>query len=430
MTEPAHESAEKAVIGSMLLRPMEFHSLELDHKDLTLPDCRRIFQAMAALWDEGTTPDVIAIADWTDREKGRALDAAVIADMTRHAANQLEVAHGAKIITRYALDRRVRLVAKSLGVSEATGDELLAEAMTAFNGLSGGRGDGAILLTKAIGALMEESERRSKGATGSQILTGMKVFDDWVSLERGAVLTVAGRPSMGKSALVLWMMDQWAKQGERALLFSTETGSTGIARRFLAKEAKVNSRHFGNGDESVEMVRDLHGAAVRLHNHPIWIDDESDRAAAIARTIRLHRQQNNISVVVIDHIQECIEGDEPRNEINKLLSVVRSACRESPKLGLVLVSQLSRRVENRESKRPQMSDLKESGKIEETSDGILLAFRPYYYADVSKQFKDEDKGQMWLNIAKNRDGKTGWLKMLWDHNRGQVVGPMDIQDRA
>lgn len=424
MTEPAHESAEKAVIGSMLLRPMEFHSLDINAKDLTLPDCRRIFQAMAALWDEGITPDAIAVADWTERSMGRALDAADVADMTRHAANQLEVAHGAKIIARHALDRRVRLVAQSINVSDASGDDLLAEAMTAFNGLSEGTGRGAILLTDAIGELLEESERRTKGDGGSQILTGMKVFDDWVGLERGGVLTVAGRPSMGKSALVLWMINQWALHGERILLFSTETGSAGVARRFLAKEARVNSRHFGHGDDSQEMWCSLHGAASRLHPLPIWIDDESDSAATIARTIRLHRQQDNISVVVIDHIQECIEGDEPRNEINKLLSVVRSACRESPKLGLVLVSQLSRRVESRENRKPQMSDLKESGKIEETSDGVLLAFRPYYYADVSKQFKDESKEQMWLNIAKNRDGKTGWLKMVWDHNRGQVVGPL------
>jgi replicative DNA helicase len=404
---------------------MEFHSLELDPKDMTLPDCRRILQAMAALWEEGTKPEPVSIADWTEREKGRELDAGDISLLTKYAANQLEVAHGAKIITRHALDRRVRLVAQSLNVSDAHGEDLLGEAMTAFNGLSAGEHKGAVLLTRAIGELLQESERRSKGDKGSQILTGMKVVDDWVGLERGGVLTVAGRPSMGKSALVLWLIDQWAKQGERVLLFSTETGAGGVARRFLAKEAKVNSRHFGHGDDSTEMWKDLNGAAHRLHSHPVWIDDESDNAASIARTIRLHRQQDKISVVVIDHIQECIEGDEPRNEINKLLSVVRSACRETPKLGLVLVSQLSRRVENRESRKPQMSDLKESGKIEETSDGVLLAFRPYYYADVSDKFKGESKEQMWLNIAKNRDGKTGWLKMLWDHNRGQVIGPLD-----
>lgn len=424
MTEPAHQSAELAVIGSMLLRPIEFHSIELDPKDLTLPDCRRIYQAMAGLWEEGTTPDPVSISDWTERTKGRALDAGDVALLTGHAANQLEVAHGAKVIARCALDRRVRLVAQSLGVSDAHGDDLLGEAMTAFNGLSVGDAKGAVLLTTAVGELLAEADRRAKGDKGSQILTGVGPVDEWVSLERGGVLVMAGRPSMGKSAMVQYMIECWAQQGERVLLFSTETGSTGVARRFLAKAAHLNSRHFGNGDDSEYTWGKLTGAAEKIHPYPVWIDDQSDNATSIAKTIRLHRQQNNISVVVIDHIQECIPNEEPRNEINKLISMVRSACRETPKLGLVLVSQLSRRVENRENRKPQMSDLKESGKIEETADGVLLAFRPYYYADVSARFKDEDKGQMWLNIAKNRDGKTGWLKMAWDHGRGQVLGPL------
>lgn len=425
MTEPAHESAQRAVVGSMLLRPVEFHSVKISVSDMTLPDCRRVLEAMTALWLEGTTPDPMAIADWTERSKGRSLDVGDVADLTKYAANQIEVAHGAKIISRCALDRRVRLVAQSIAVSDARDNDLLGEAMTAFNGLSEGDGKGPVLLTKAVSGLLDEAERMSKGDAGNQIKTGAEKVDDMVSFERGGVLVMAGRPSMGKSAMVQWLIEQWAERGERVLLFSTETGSQGVARRFLARAARVNSRHFGYGGDSDEMWKDITGAAHKLHPYPVWIDDESDDAVSIAKTIRLFRQQEHVSVVVIDHIQECIEGDEPRNEINKLISSVRSACRENPKLGLVLVSQLSRRVEGRESRRPQMSDLKESGKIEETADGVLLAFRPHYYAGVSEKFEKEDPGALWLNVAKNRDGKTGWLKMAWDDRRGQVLGPLD-----
>lgn len=429
MTEKAHETAEQAVVGSMLMRPFEYHSIrQLSVNDITLPVPHRAYEAIEALWVEGTTPDLVSIVDWTERSRGRALEDHHLLELTEHSSNAIELGRAVEIVRSAALDRRVRLVARGLAQSDKRGAKLLSEAMTAFNSLAQTTGDGATLLSHAIRDVLEEAERMETGKSDMLITTGLTPVDRKIHIERGGVLTVAGRPSMGKSALALWLIDQWVKQGERVLLFSTETGVAGVARRFLSLATKLNSRDFGYGHTNTETWRRLTSGAARLHDHPVWIDDTSDNAVDIAKNIRLHRQRDGITVVVIDHIQECIPGEDPRKEINQLLLAVRSACRETPKLGLVLLSQLSRRVESRESKIPQMSDTKESGKIEETSDVVALAFRPAYYAHMSERYKNHDHREMWLSIAKNRDGKTGWLKMGWDPGRGQVIGPLDTRD--
>jgi replicative DNA helicase len=427
MTEKSHETAERAIVGSLLLRPFEYHSIgALTHKEFALPDCRRAYQAIERLWADGVTPGVVAIVDWTESEKGRALPFEEVDGITRYTTNCIELGRAVEIVRQAALDRRVRLAAQALAQSPKRGEKLLSEAMTAFNGLGAGDDDGAILLTHAIRDVTIKAEQLEKGEGAEFIIsTGVAGVDAKVHMERGGVLVVAGRPSMGKSALMLWLVDQWAKRGERILMFTTETGASGVARRFLAMETKLNSRSFGYGNDSNETWSRVTSGAAALHGHPVWIDDQSDNGADIARRIRYHRQRDGITIVVIDHIQECIPGDDPRKEINQLIASVRSACREAPRIGLVLVSQLARRVESRDNRIPIMSDLKESGKIEETADSVLLAFRPSYYAKDCKRYKDHSQDEMWLSVAKNRDGATGWLKMSWDSARGQVRGVLD-----
>jgi replicative DNA helicase len=423
--QPAHENAQRALIGNLLLRPQLFHDLDLRVDEFNLPDCRRIYEALGALWANGVTPDMVSVADWTERNEGRGLDALAVSQLCDYSDMTYQLDAAAQIIRSAAVDAKVRTLADRLVRSDLHGEELLASAMTAFNGVLSANGDGPTRLTAAIDQVMRDMERPADAA-GSQVRTGIPMLDDLNLLDHGGVLTIAGRPSMGKSALIQYLATQWAQHGERVLNFSTETPKAKQARRFLSAASGVNSGHLvGRRGHTQPLWDAVTEGAARLHGLPIWIDDQSDRAEKIARTLRRMRQQHGITVAVVDHIQECIPSEDPRKEINQLISMLRSVCRETPKIALVLVSQLSRRVESREDRRPRMSDLKESGKIEEASDSILLAFRPHYYRHQVNGFKNADPGVMLVDVAKNRDGATFALRFSWDNGLGHVRGILE-----
>jgi replicative DNA helicase len=425
MSEPAHEQAQKAVIGALLLRPQEYHSLKLEVEDLTLPVPRRVFEAIVDLWDEGITPDALSIADWTEANKGRTLDMLEVADLSQFASFAWEIPRSAEIVRNAATDRRVRLVAESIMKSGNRGPKLLAEAMTAFNDIGDKKGNGAVRLTDAVGALLNEAERRAKGEITTQIMTGIPALDYHQLLPRGGTLTLAGATSMGKSAFMQFLVEHWAAQGERILIFTTETQQQRVARRFLASASDLNSRDFGYGKDSADTWRAMTRGASKIHELPIWVDDASDRAPAMAQEVRKRRQQDGISIVVVDHLQECIDNEDPRNEMNRLIATLKSVCREEPKISLVMLSQFTRGIDNRPDRKPRLSDLKESGSIEQASDVVAFVFRPYYYREQVPQYKQSNPGGMYIHKAKQKDGPPGWFGMSWDNNRGQVRGVLE-----
>lgn len=422
--EPAHEQAQRVVIGSLLLRPMDFHTAKIETGFFTLPDCRRTIEAIIDLWDEGITPDILSILDWTEANKGRALTFDELNHLSGFTSLSWEFSRSVAIVRQAYIDRQIRLVAEGIRTSPKRGSALLADATTAFNRIGDSSKNGAVLLTQAVGELLSDAERRQQGDTGSQIITGVTALDKELFLDRGAVVTIAGCTSMGKSTVANHLIDLWAKAGERILLFSTETSTSMVARRFLASTAELNSREFGYGEDSADTWRKMTSGASKLHGHSVWIDDESDNARDIAKVIRRARQQDGITIVVVDHIQECIPNEDPRTEMNQLISSLRSACREEPKITLVLISQLSRAVERRESRLPRLSDLKESGNIENASDQVIFVFRPWYYADHLPKYKKVGPGELWINRAKVRDGPTGWFGFGWTQ-QAHIRGVLD-----
>lgn len=424
--ESAYEQAQKAVVGALLLRPQEFHSVRVQPDEMTLPDCRRILEAIIDLWDEGITPDALSIADWTEANKGRTIDMGDVASYSEFASFAWEIPRSVAIVRQAAQERQVRLIAEGIMKSPKRGSKLLAEAMTAFNHVGSGDGGGAIRLTDATAEFMTTAEAIQKGEDiGALINTGVPDIDKHRLLQRGGVLTVAAQTSMGKTALLIYLMARWAEMGERILYISTETPRDMVVRRFLANASRTSSRDFGYGADSSEMWGSIIGAASQIHGYPIWIDDQSGVSSEITKSIRRERQLNGITIVIIDYLQECIENVDPRNEMNQLLHATKRVCREEPKIALVQLSQLGRGVEKRESRIPQISDLKESGSIEQVSDSILFLLRPWEYRHVVAKYTNSSPGVMWIKKGKTRDGPKGWFGLSWDNHRGQVRGALE-----
>jgi len=415
MVERAEQSLlERQVIGRLVHCPARLYELHLEPEDFLDPWCRKAYRAILAAVTAHDPEKVDALV--IEEASGGKVDANDLVTASADPCIDVLLEHHAERIRCTALAQRVRRKADDLSHSALEGDELLAEAMTAFNGLGQVRDDRSISLKDSQQEMWAEFLATRRGDKPG-LKTGFKDMDDLGCLERGGVCVIAGRPSMGKSALTLWLSRHLAANGERVLVFSTEMAHRKWSRRMVASEARVNSRALATGSANVTDMAAIKDAIISTAPLPIWIDDQSDRLKSIVVAIRQHRQRNQITVAIVDHLQECIQGKEANRELTELLGALRSVSRESPKTTLILVSQLNREVEKRPDKMPLMSDLRESGRIEEVADSVLLCYRPHYYTPDKS-----DASEFLIKVAKNRDGNTGRLELVWDPKNGCIRG--------
>lgn len=427
------KSAERTFVARLILYPQEYHDHELAPAEFAHSECRRLYTGIGELWKAGTTPDVVALEDWTRRVRGLTLPAEAIVKLSDEAGLSLNMRHLAELIRGYATDREVRKIAAGLLNSETNGGELLAEAMGAFNSVGRSSGGGWEHIGDVMATVLDNAERAEKGEdVGDLILTGEPAVDRLNLLDRGGVLIVAGRPSMGKTSLVQYLARKWAENGEKVGVFSTETKSVGMGRRLLSERSGIGYRDLaGPGPRDSQTWRAMSAGASDLAKLGIWIDHHSNRTEKIARAIRRGRQRHGLTVVVIDYMQKCLPYNDPVREMNQLLAAAIAACDEEPPIGLVAVSQLNRSVERRPDRIPRLPDLKESGRLEEDADVVLFPFRGHYYQERGDDgFSDQDPRLMSLIQAKARNDALYRLDMEWDNLRGHVLGPRSNRDAS
>jgi replicative DNA helicase len=415
--------AEIAIIGAVLLRPDTYHDVgTIPVEAFRHHFTRLVWRGIGELWQDGTTPDIIAIEDWSRSNGPEPIDIFRLFKYQDHAGLAIEAIAAAEQLRNDHLDYQVRLHCEALKKSPLRAAELLAEAQEVFAGISAPTGNGEpVRLTQAVKEVLEDADRKQKGEHLSLEL-GVPAMDRLGLLPPGCIMTIAGRPGMGKSAFLLWLMSCWVAQGERILVFSTETTRTQLAKRWIAADQRMNSMHIATGADSRETWQKMTAGAARLHPHPVWIDDNANRPGPIVSAIRRMHAREGIKIVAIDHIQKCIDNVEPRLETDRLLSAVHDTCKPLG-IGLVLCSQFSRDVERRPSRVPQQSDLKESGAIEADSHSILFPFRSWHYRRHVEEYNDPKlQNRMTLIVEKNRDGATPEIPFAWDDDRGQVLG--------
>lgn len=427
---PPHSlESEQSVLGGLLLDNQAWDRIGdmITDEDFYRDEHRRIYRQIRKLLEQGKPADVVTVAEALDAA-GESEHTGGLAYLGELAANTPSAAN----IRRYAEIVSERSVLRRL---VATADEIAGSALSPL-----GR-DAKTLLDEAeakIFAIAEAGSRHSEGFQHinpllSQVVeriqelhdrdnpsditgipTGFIDLDQKTSgLQPGDLIIVAGRPSMGKTAFALNIAENVAVDtGLPVAVFSMEMGGAQLAMRMLASIGRLDSHRVRTGRLNDDEWSRLSMALGKLHEAPIYIDESGglNPVDLRARARRLHRQCGKLGLIVIDYIQLMASARQNENRATEVSEISRSIKSLAKELSvpIIALSQLSRKVEERNDKRPMMSDLRESGAIEQDADVIMMLYREEYYKPDT-----QDKGVAECIIGKQRNGPTGTVRMAF-----------------
>ena len=426
---PHNLEAESSVLGAILLAEKALDPVLIDVRlapdDFYRERHRHIFRAMIRL-KERTEPgpiDTTTVA--AELEAQGVLEESGGRDYLQRLPNEVPVAanaaHYARIVKDHALERRLLDTTREIQerVYAAHGDarDLVEEAEAKLFQVAH---DGAGGEVRAIGdVLYEEVDRLERLSRESIALTGTPSgFRDLDELtggfQPGNLIVLAARPSMGKSALVVNMAEQAAlDHGRGVALFSLEMAEAELAQRFIASRAKLNGDDLRKGRVKPEAWPKVVRATEQLAASPLFVDDSSDLGILDlrAKARRLHSKKP-LALIVVDYLQLMRhEGGRDASRVEQVGQFSRGLKILARELGVpvIAVSQLSRAVESRPDKRPLLSDLRESGQIEQDADLVMMIYRDEYYnGDES-----ERPGEADVIIAKHRNGPVGSVALAF-----------------
>jgi len=428
-TPPHDLDAEVSVLGSMLLSNEVIGEVVtlLRPQDFYRESHRRLYDAMVSLYDAGKGVDSILLSEELRRRGdleavGGSETMVAILDRVPTAAHAV---HYATIVRDMALRRGIIAAADRVVRDAFEGDaparELLDGAEASFFALDR---DSELNEGARIGEILKEGfykidriQQREGAVTGLE--SGFYDLDEMTSgLQPGEMIVVAGRPSMGKTTLALSVLEHVAVVGKKPVaLFSMEMGREQIVQNMLCSRAKVESLRLRRGFLADEDFAKLSGALAGLSDAKVFVDDTPGLTplALRSRARRLHKREG-LALVVVDYLQLMSGGRATReeNRQQEICYISRSLKELARELSIpvVAISQLNRGVEGRADHRPLMSDLRESGAIEQDADVVLLLHREEYY-EHDPQRRKELEGQAELIIAKQRNGPTGVVNLTF-----------------
>lgn len=276
-------------------------------------------------------------------------------------------------------------------------------------------GDAVLEAYDRLGKISGEDKEQYIGAR-----TGFSYLDTITSgLNKSDLIIIAARPAMGKTSFAMNIATNVARRNDKAVvIFNLEMSSEQLATRLLSTEALIESGNLRNGRIQTDEWTRLAAAAANLSTFPMFIDDSASMTVQQMKA-KLRRVQN-LGLVVIDYLQLMSSTSRSDNRVTVISEITRQVKIMAKELNvpIILLSQLSRAVESRNDKRPMMSDLRESGSIEQDADIILFLYRDAYYnKESTKQNISE------CIIAKNRHGNTGTVELIWNGQFTRFTNP-------
>lgn len=429
---PPHSvEAEQSVIGALLLENEALDKVAdiLSPNDFYRHDHKAIFMHIAKLVEHNRPADIVTVAESLESTAelsgvGGIAYLGALAQSTPTAAN---IRRYAEIVHERAVMRQ--LVVVGSGIAESAylpngrnAEQLLDEAeakifQIAEGGKKSSQGfvDIKILLPQ-VADRIDYLYSRDNPSDVTGVPTGFTDLDAMTSgMQGGDLIIVAGRPSMGKTAFSLNIAENVALDTKLPVaVFSMEMGGTQLAMRMIGSVGRLDQHRMRNGNLEDEDWEKLTTALGKLNEAPIFIDEGAGLSSfdVRARARRLHRQTGKLGLIVIDYLQLMAapagrQGENRATEISEISRSLKALAKELD-CPVVALSQLNRSVEQRPDKRPVMSDLRESGAIEQDADVILFIYRDEVYNPDSP-----DKGTAEIIIAKQRNGPIGRVRLTF-----------------
>ena len=420
-TPPHGREAEESVLGAVLLSEEAVNEVmdRIHPEDFYVPAHQAIFESMRELFDSNQPIDAVTVSEVLRRkgELEKVGGVAYLARLVDIVPSTSNVVYYAGIVEEHAKRRElIRAGGAVVDVAFDIDEEI------------------ALVLDRAEQAVLSVAERRASqtlleiGPMFSEILERIEALEEkgsdltglstgYVDLDRklaglqpANLVVVAARPAMGKSSLAVGIAINVAQTGEPVALFSLEMSKEEIVQRILSSVGRVDSMKLRSGQLGPLWQRVV-DAAGKMYKAPIYIDDSPIVTVTDIRAkCRRLKRKHGLSLVVVDYLQlmEASTRENRQQEISEITRNLKNLAREL-EVPILAVSQLNRSLEAREDKRPRLSDLRESGAIEQDADVVMFIYRHEYYHPEDQ----EKRGIAEVIVAKHRAGSTGPIEMTF-----------------
>lgn len=448
---PQNMEAEQALLGAILLnnRALESVSDFLRPEHFYYPAHSKIFQAVETLIERGYVADPITLRDFFNQEADLQSvgGAEYLVDLAESVVSVLNTADYGKLIYDLFLRRELMRVAQETTDScravsvDQSAVEIVEDVEKKLYTLVTTQNTGGVTtfqeaLTQAI-TTAETAFKRDSHIVG--VTSGLTDVDRWLGgLHPSDLLILAGRPSMGKTALATNIAFNAAQtyqrkpdDGAKVAFFSLEMSAEQLAMRLLASESGISSDKIRRGSIRQEDFPKFVDVSRKINTVQLFIDDTPGLSiSALRNRARRLKRQHDIGLIVIDYLQliEASSRHSTDNRVQEVSTITRALKGIAKELNVpvLALSQLSRAVEQRDDKRPQLSDLRESGSIEQDADVVMFVYREEYYEARREPKEGTDEHNAWrkkmneiynqaeLIIAKQRHGPVGTIRLFFD----------------
>ncbi|MEK9742289.1 MAG: replicative DNA helicase [Gammaproteobacteria bacterium] len=436
---PQAPEAEQAVLGGLLVDTRRWDEVAdiVRGEDFYLRQHREIFSAIRALQEGGQPVDIVTTSEWL-KNQGTLEPAgglAYLGELANRTPGTTNVVAYAKIVRERSVLRALLDAAAEISEKAYQPEGLDTEALIDFaertvfgisdndrRALSGFQSIQG-LLTQAVDRI-EELYQSGAGITG--VSTGFKDLDNLTSgLQDADLVVIAGRPSMGKTSLAMNLAENAAVGSKLPVaVFSMEMPGQQLAMRMLSSLGRINAHRVRTGQLTQDDWPRLTSAMGLLDEAPIFVDDTPALTPSElrSRVRRLTREHGKLGLVIVDYLQLMQTGESSENRAVEVANITRAlkVIAKEARVPVAVLSQLNRGLEQRPNKRPIMSDLRESGAIEQDADLILFIYRDEVYNEDSPE-----KGTAEIIVAKQRNGPTGTVRLtfLGEYTRFENYSP-------
>jgi len=420
---PSAIEAEESLIGAMLLSPeaVSVAYETLQPEDFYRPLHGQIFSAIIALANAGEPVDYVTVQAKLQERGAVAIELAVLSALQMNTPSASNAQHYAEIVRDKAQQRRLIAVGGEIvDDAYASTDDvvgLIDEAERKINQIGDDRKIDSVSPLQRL-LLSEADILEERGETRGQfngLETGYRSLDLILQgLQPSSMTIIGARPGTGKTAFALGILIHVGAVVKRpALFFSLEMSRQELAERILASTARIDSSKLRTGDLSDADWNRAHEAFGFLQSAQVFIDDNPSLTVmdVRSRARRIKQQNGDLGVVIVDYLQLMSSRGRSENrqvEVSDMSRSLKILAREL-QCPVIALSQLSRKLEDRADKRPVMSDLRESGSLEQDADVVLFLFRPEQYGEVANDKKSDAE----IIVGKNRNGPTRTAHLTW-----------------